>query len=711
MYYAHSIEGKEKEGNWQELDVHLEETGDISGKNAAKFNQKDLGEALGRLHDIGKYSQAFQDRLDGGVKVDHSTAGANEAVNLFENLGKEVLAYCLAGHHGGLPDTCNLEERFNKDIEDYSAYKSEKFNYDIKWDISNHETSFSKSFLTRMLFSCLVDADWLNTEEFYKGKERTPQEKLINLYDKLQKKLDDFKSPKTTINIKREEILQACKQKAPGEQGLYSLTVPTGGGKTISSMAFAMEHAEKHGLDRVIYAIPYTSIIEQNAQVFRDIFGTENVLEHHSNYIFEEKETDEKEYLTAERMKQASENWDSPIIATTNVQFFESLFANKPSKCRKLHNISKSVIILDEAQMIPTEYLIPCVNAIGELVKNYNCTVVLCTATQPALDDKFKTIGLGVEEIIPDREELFKYFERVDIKNIGRKTDDELVEEISDLKQVLVIVNTKKHALELYKKLEGEGVYHLSTLMCPAHRKEVIAEIKGRLKDGLPIKVVSTQLIEAGVDIDFPVVYRSIAGADSIAQAAGRCNREGRIDKGIVRVFESAEKHGMPRGSLKQPAQVGRGIFEDFPDISSIEAIEQYFKTLFFYAGEKQLDAKSIMEKFKKKKRGGYSFSFKEAAKNFKFIRNNTKSVIVPHEEDSLKIMDKLKHAEFPKKYLRQLQPYTVNLYEQDYRELLGKGSIEEFKDITAILLNPGKNYDENTGIIINKESEALFDV
>lgn len=718
MYYAHSKDGLEE--HWQELKDHLKEAAYISGKSAAKFNQEELGRILGLLHDLGKYSDDFQNRLRGGEKVDHSTAGAKEANELYAVWGKDILAYCITGHHGGLLNTDDLEGRLGSKIENFSAYKDsgeiseklKKLNPDLS--LLKDLSAFSLSFLTRMLFSCLVDADWLNTEEFYEGEKRKEQERLVSLSYMLQKKLDSFGIPETNINIKRNEILQECKQKALGAKGLYSLTVPTGGGKTISSMAFAIKHAKAHKLDRVIYAIPYTSIIEQNAEVFREIFGPENVLEHHSNYIFDDKEDSYNECLTAKRLKQASENWDAPIIATTNVQFFESLFANKPSKCRKLHNISNSVIILDEAQMIPVEYLIPCINAIGELVKNYNCTVVLCTATQPALDDKFKKLGFDkVEEIITNPGDLFTYFDRVEIENIGERTDEELVSEISELEQVLVIVNTKRHALELYEKLkEQEGVYHLSTFMCPAHRKKVIKEIKDRLKNKLPTKVISTQLIEAGVDIDFPYVYRSIAGIDSIAQAAGRCNREGKLDKGYVKVFNSSEEHGMPQGALKQPAQVGKGILEDksFSSILSIEAIERYFGKIYFYA-DKQLDTNLIMDMFKRNKRKKLSFKFKEAAKAFKFIKNNTKSVIVPLDEGSQKTLELLRKSEYPKKYLQQLQPYTVNLFENDYKELLGKGSIEEVEGLAAILLNPSKDYSLSTGIIINKESEALFDI
>ncbi len=716
LYYAHTKKDSDEK---QLLIEHLRDTAEKSGNFASKFEQRELGRIAGLLHDLGKYSKEFQKRLDGGEKVDHSTAGAIESIEKFKQIGELILAYCIAGHHGSLPDTNDLEGRFDNDIKDYSAYKNE-LKEELKADFSSvfnninseKELPFAISFLTRMIYSCLIDADWLDTEKFVEGKGRSESEKLENLREKLTKKLEELAQtePEKEINQKRAEILKQCQNKAKWEKGLYSLTVPTGGGKTLSSLAFAMEHAKEHGQDRIIYAIPYTSIIEQNAQVFRKIFGDKNVLEHHCNYIFEEQEEkkdEDENQSTAEKLKKASENWDAPIIATTNVQFFESLFANKKKKCRKLHNIANSIIILDEAQMIPPEYLIPCTKAIEELVLRYNCTVVLCTATQPSLD---KFFSAPPKEIMPDPDALFKdkIFDRVEVKYIGKKSDEELKEKISELEQVLVIVNTKKHAFELYKRLEGqEGVCHLSTFMYPAHRKQVIEEIKNRLKDALPIKVISTQLIEAGVDIDFPVVYRSPAGLDSIAQSAGRCNREGRLEKGFLYVFESEEKHGMPQGTLKMPAQVGKDSIRKFSNnLLGTDAIRDYFGNLFFYKGE-QLDLNGIMKLFKVTNRRNFDFPFKEVSSKFRFIKDNMFSVVVPVDDKAKGLVEKLRYAEFPKKYLRQLQSYTVNLFEQDYKAILNK---EEIKDLTAVMLNPDNDYDPYTGVVIDKDSKALFD-
>lgn len=750
-YYAHSTENTNK-SDWQKLKVHLENTAQRSEEFAEKFNQKELGRIAGLFHDLGKYSEKFQDRLKGGPKVDHATAGAKEVVKLYNGIGEYILAHCIAGHHGGLIDTgsgvdkVDLKSRLKKEIEEYSHYTDEfkehfeddlKTLLQLKFDKFPNEKQlpFSTSFLTRMLYSCLVDADWLDTGIFYKKikGEKTADYDFENIAS-LNQKLSDyfendpkFKNKTGVINKKRNEIRQECLEKSKNKKGLYSLTVPTGGGKTLSSLAFALNHAIKNEQKKIIYAIPYTSIIEQNAEVFRGIFGEENVLEHHSNYIFEdsgkfekcEEEQDKTEkQIIADKLKYASENWDAPIIATTNVQFFESLFASKKSRCRKLHNIANSVIILDEAQMLPTKYLIPCVKAIGELVNRYNCTVVLCTATQPPLNTYFKELGIEVQEIMSDPQDLFKVLKRVEVQYIGRISDDDLIAETSGLNQVLTIVNTKRHAKELYEKMitanEGneEGVYHLSTFMCPVHRKQIIAEIKKRLKDENkpPTKVFSTQLIEAGVDIDFPYVYRSAAGLDSIAQAAGRCNREGRLEKGIVKVFESAEKHGRPGGSLKLSADVGgmaidKIISGELPDALSDKAIKYYFNELYFYKGEEQLGAKYIEEYFKKSGRGNLFFEFKTAAKEFRFIDNNTKPVVIPFDEKAEKLIVKIRYSEFPKKYLRALQPYTVNLYEQDYNALAYK---ENINDVITVLTCMSK-YDEKTGIIIDKDSEAMF--
>lgn len=314
--------------------------------------------------------------------------------------------------------------------------------------------------------------------------------------------------------------------------------MPTGGGKTVASLAFALKHAVEHNMDRVIYVIPYTSIIEQNAQIFREILGDDNVLENHCNVDYEGTE----EFRP---MQLASENWDKPVVVTTNVQFFESLFSNKSSKCRKLHNIANSVIIFDEAQMLPIDYLTPCLSMIQELVENYGTSVVLCTATQPALDDFFVSKE-QIVELCPRLGEQFRFFERVTYQNIGSISKEGITELLAKEQSVLCIVNTRKDAQELYHSLQGGGVYHLSTSMYPKHRKRVLKCVKERLSTKKKCILISTSLVEAGVDLDFSCVYREIAGIDSMIQAAGRCNREGKrtVEESKVYIFELEGSEG-----------------------------------------------------------------------------------------------------------------------------------------------------------------------
>jgi CRISPR-associated helicase Cas3/CRISPR-associated endonuclease Cas3-HD len=721
MYYAHSRGiGSDKE-EWQELKEHLKNVSAKSGEFAQKFNHKNFGEIIGLFHDLGKYSNEFQKRLSGGRKVDHATAGAIELAARFNKpFGEKILAYCTIGHHSGLPDTGSVADsssffgRIKKTLPDYSAYATDwkndepELQHGFNLQIEQPEKMpFSLAFLTRMLFSCLVDADWLDTEIFMGGgKGRGEFLPLTRLPEKFNAYIAEFANPTTEINKKRSEILNECIAKAGADKGFYRLTVPTGGGKTLSSMAFALNHAVNNNQDRIIYTIPYTSIIEQNAQVFREIFGDENILEHHSNYIFEKAgETDISADETEKKLKFASENWDAPVIITTNVQFFESLFANKPSKCRKLHNIANSVIILDEAQMLPVDYLKPCMCALEELVKYYNCTVVLCTATQPALDGY---TDIAPVEIISNPRELEKFFKRVEVENIGKRSDDELAEELSEQQKVLVIVNTKKHAKELCHRLQDEdGMYHLSSLMCPAHRKKKIAEIKERLAEhpDLPTRVISTQLIEAGVDIDFPCVYRSSAGLDSIIQSAGRCNRNGKLSHGAVKVFETTESYGKPKGYLQRTAQIGSSIIKDFDDPICAEAILKYFQQLYSI---EETDKKNILQSFTMAEDGSENFEYKTVAQNFNLIEQNTKSIIVPYDDKAKNLIAKLKNSPFPKSCLKQLQPYTVNLYEKDYNVLQNKGVLCSINDIVDILADNNR-YDEKEGLMIDNQSEALF--
>ncbi|HZJ76629.1 MAG TPA: CRISPR-associated helicase Cas3' [Oscillospiraceae bacterium] len=716
MYIAHT---REIDLRVQGIKEHLENTADRAKQFGDSFDNGEYAYACGLMHDIGKYSNEFQHKIknNSNSRVDHSTAGAIEA-NKRVNLFGKLMAYCIAGHHGGLPDGGNksdtaIETTLNgrlkraKQIPDYSCFEREI-------DISNclsikipnikplNKGGYSLSFFIRMIYSCLVDADFLDTEAFMNNNkvDRSVEYDYKLFCKKLNNHIEGFDNKELEINKKRTEILNDCIEKSKCEKGLYTLTVPTGGGKTISSLAFAINHVIKHKMDRIIYVIPYTSIIEQNAKVFKDILGYQNVLEHHSNFDFGD---DEDSILN--KLKLSSENWDIPIVVTTNVQFFESLHANKPSKCRKLHNIANSIIIFDEAQMIPTQFLTPCLMAISELVMSYKSTCVLCSATQPSLKDKFPK-EIEAREICENTESLYQFFRRVKVINRGKMETDQIAGEINSCNQVLCIVNNKKHALEIYSKMDGEGVYHLSTRMCPKHRNEVLIEIKQRLENKLPCKVVSTQLIEAGVDVDFPVVYRSMAGIDSIVQAAGRCNREGKLEVGIINIFEpeSAFTKNMP-SLIKRPIEVAKGIIERFEDIFSPEAIKSYFEELYSIEGEEGLDVHDIFNGMEKGARGcNFDFNFKQISSRFKLIDERTIPIIIGLDETAKNLINKLRFSDGYKSILRSIQSYTVNVYENEFSKMHGANMVEVIDDGIYVLRDINM-YKKNTGLKFTTET------
>ncbi len=704
----------------QSIRDHLKSAAKLAEHFGNKFNSGDFAYICALMHDIGKYSEKFQQRIyEGGNRVDHSTAGAVEISKKLDKIGF-LLAYCIAGHHGGLPDGGSridtadeptLYGRLKKKIEPYERYLDEiqPENYLPKRAVPikpSKAPGFSLAFYIRMLFSCVVDSDFLDTEQFMNKGAVKPDRKIGTSIDSLNAKLDryleSFKNPSGEINKKRNEILECCIKKSSCNKGIYTLTVPTGGGKTISSLAFALKHAAKHRMDRVIYVIPYNSIIEQNAQVFKNILGEENVLEHHSNFSYD----DDNEIMIKYRL--AAENWDMPVIVTTSVQFFESLFANKASKCRKLHNIANSVVIFDEAQMLPIPYLLPCVYSIAELVNNYGCSIVLCSATQPAIGSLFPE-RFEINEICDNTKELFNFFRRTRLIGLGEIGDKELAGRLNAEKQVLCIVNTRKHAQNLFRLLDKEGSYHLSTLMYPNHRKAVLQEIRERLKEGLPCRVVSTSLIEAGVDIDFPVVYRAEAGLDSEIQAAGRCNREGKRGISPVYIFKpSVEYRRQIPEMLRRPFEVSRSISSRFDDISSPEAIYEYFSELYKIEGTR-LDIHEVVRKFNEGLEKSMSFPFAEVAEIFKLIDNSTYPIIIPETDEAKELVGRLKNGERDRNLLRKIQQYTVNVYKNSHDFLFGAGSLDKIDEEISILTDIGR-YDHKTGLDIGVESgQAIF--
>jgi len=463
-----------------------------------------------------------------------------------------------------------------------------------------------------------------------------------------------------------------------------------------------MQHALQHNLSRVIYAIPFTTIIEQTAEVFRNALGAlgaKGVLEHHSN-VDPTKETPLNRLMC--------ENWEAPLVVTTNVQLFESLYANRTSRCRKLHNLARSVIVLDEVQTLPVELLRPCIEALRELANNYRCSIVLCTATQPAItvNEDFK-IGLeDVREIIPEPAELYQRMRRVEVEQIGLVTDSELVDRLNAQDSFLCIVNTRPHAAKLFGMLRDlsnsndPSLFHLSTLLCGQHRGELVEIIRQRLKDEQPCRVISTQLIEAGVDVDFPVVFRAMTGIDSIAQAAGRCNREGRLASGKVLLFDPAECQ--PSGYLGEVAATAREVLPDHDDALDPAIVSNYFEQHYWkQQGDHQWDDKRVMQCFPEE-RGKMAYDFKTAAERFRMIENNGEPVYIPYCAAGQQLVNQLQHAGPSRGLLRKLQRYTVIVYEQIYRALLGAGDVELTEQGYAILTNESL-YDRQLGLLIDR--------
>ena len=711
MKYIAHLEG----GREQTVKEHLQGTAKLSAEFAKKFGKEEWGYCCGYLHDIGKYSVEFQHKIreNGNERIDHSTAGAKVCM---ETGGiYPVMSYCIAGHHAGLPNYGSSQDggseatimgKMKKSLKDYSVYKDEiEIPKVTTVPIEYGETKnpdFALSVFIRMLYSCLVDADFLDTEAFMKNGQikRDAGESIEILLQKLEKYVAKWLLNKEidTVNGRRTEILRNCLEAGKREKGLFHLTVPTGGGKTVASLAFALRHAVHNNMDRVIYVIPYTSIIEQNAQIFRSILGDENVLENHCNVDYRDSEE-------WNPMKLAAENWDKPVVVTTNVQFFESLFGNKSSKCRKLHNIVNSVVIFDEVQMLPTDYLKPCVAMIEELVNSFEASVVLCTATQPALQPFFQR-GIPAYELCPRLEEQFRFFKRTTFQNLDKISEEALIEKLSEEYQALCIVNTKKKAQVLYQALKGQGVFHLSTSMYPKHRKRVLEEVRRCLNAGERCLVLSTSLVEAGVDLDFHSVYRQLAGIDSVIQAAGRCNREGKrsLEDSNVYVFQFEEQERI-LGQRKQ-IDAAKTLVSDGKDISALETIEEYFEFLY-HLKSSELDKKNIMGQFK-----GIKCNFLKVAEDFKMIENDTKTVFIPVEEEAQDLLQQLKYQGFTKTSMRKAGQYSVTLYDDVIEKMKDAGMIELVAENINVLyeLKDKERYTEEFGLDLNIENGmALF--
>lgn len=760
-------------GRRHSLEEHLVSVSKAAADFAGAFGAGDWARPAGLWHDLGKYRSGFQryiiqandadSHIEGkvsGPDKTHSAAGAFWAQRyLAERLGPQgeviarVLSYVIAGHHAGLDNWHGgLTQRFARDdtrreFDDTMAVIPPDAILRPNFCLpslatlpadkrgSNDDVPGRFALWVRMLFSSLVDADFLDTEAFMDEKRSIARTAIVPL-DTLSEqfethmasKLDALRAngmDRSLVNRLRADVLRQCRQKAELAPGVFSLTVPTGGGKTLSSLAFALRHAVAHGKRRIVYAIPYTSIIEQTADTFGKIFGHENVVEHHSNV------ESEPEHETI-RSRLACENWDSTLIVTTNVQLFESLFARRTSRCRKLHNLVGSVIVLDEAQLLPVDFLQPIVDVLRLLVSEYGVTLVLCTATQPALtrhDGFDKANGLqgfahgDVTEIVDDVPALFQKLRRVRVDRpldlTAKRTWKEVAKQLFDHPVVLTIVNRRADARELFSCIRAEhpdGLHHLSALMCAEHRSAVIARIKTALEIGRkaqqlqqvaqPVRVVSTQLVEAGVDIDFPVVFRAMAGLDSIAQAAGRCNREGRLD-GLGQTYVFVPPSLPPPGLLRQAAEDCRTVWSQLDiedDPIDVELYQVYFRLLY----ARDLDVRKIRSALAVGRAA--DVRFRDVAETFKLIDDKDAATVIvryrnPDLSENVDTLIGQLETEGPRRWLmRKLQRYGVSIYRRDAERLLRRGDIRCARQCPGLYVQASDVlYDPALGLLVDE--------
>ena len=710
----------------------------------------EIGYLLGLLHDLGKYQAGFQryirqqsglDPTLNGWRTPHSPAGARYAYNLKQMGGNQqllkILSLCIGAHHRGLYDDSEWRgqvveprdtERAVADLVQGlqpEASQLEELLHKASLDkvatVWNELDEDDYQLLVRMLFSCLVDADFLDTERFM-----TPDKSLVRQSAKaslkqMRAQLEEYVSHfnrEGRINEARAAFLDQCRNHGrTAQRKIYSLTLPTGAGKTVSSMMWALEHAIAKGCERIIYVIPYTSIITQTAQTFRDIFGADQVLEHHSDVDIKERPDEAMEYT-----KLMTENWDVPLIVTTNVQFFESLYAHRVSRCRKLHNICNSVVVFDEVQMFPPRLLNPILRVVESLHNVFRVEPLFCTATLPVFDKdilsdskrfghEFFFLKESIQEVVPYDAKLFAPFDKVRYNwDLLKLSTEELAERLTEHESFLCIVNSRNDAARLYTALQaqeksGEGLIHLSRRMCSAHIQERIEEIRRRLKAGEPVRVISTQLVEAGVDLDFPVVYRAMAGLDSVMQAAGRCNREGRMaEPGEVYIFSLTDGTNA-LGEMNW----AQGALEDLLDrlaeqgAPQREEIERYYKS--FYNDVTSFDNKKDKEVSKRlwgednDRCEELRFDYETASEYFKYIEDQSTSIVVPYDKAGKAIIKKLQsNLPLTRQEYRQMNRLTVSLYENDCLTLEGSISVN---DSGIAYLTDDKLYSTETGIQI----------
>lgn len=703
--------------DWHLLIDHLTTVATLARDFANGFGAGDLAYQLGLWHDVGKSNPAFQEYLRRchsdptfkGRGPDHKAAGAALAQQYLE-----PLALLVQGHHGGL-----------KNRNDFVAWLAER-QADTLADgqTSAIETAIARTrlilpaiepakklappifvrdkrtaeFFLRMLFSTLVDADYLDTEH-HRNPHKSVARRTSTPITQLDEQIQRFQQQSSgkhldAVNQARHTLYEACLAAAELPPGLFRLAIPTGGGKTRSAMAFALRHAVRHNLQRVIVAVPFITITEQTASVYRALFGDQVVLEHHSGA--DSRYVDAQDYDRSQFWRRlASENWDAPIIVTTTVQLFESLFANQTGRCRKLHRLARSVIILDEAQALPSHVLTAVLEGLRELCRNYDATVVLSTATQPAFDTIPEFRDLPATNIIPDAEHWFTALKRVQYHWLVETelSWSEVADRMRDETQALAIVNTKKDALALLDALNDPETLHLSTLLCGAHRHTVVAMVKQRLAEGRPCRLVSTQVIEAGVDLDFPLVLRALGPLDSIIQAAGRCNREGRLEKGRVIVFRPAEG-SLPPGAYRAATGLTRSLIGSGSlDPDNPDHIRTYFRRLFATV---DLDANQVQQVRD-------LWDYPETAKRFRMIDDDSEDVVVLYGDETAReyvaeaIRQLRQQTSTTRELLRRLQPYLVAVRQKAIQRYERDGLVEPL--IPGLWIWHGK-YDPIRGIV-----------
>ena len=762
IYYAHSGNDYKK---WHLLKEHLISVSRLAGEYLADWKGEEEAKLAGLLHDLGKYGDRFQNRLHGQDKgLDHWSQGAFLAITKGSAI---AAALAIQGHHIGLQslqkaDLAKLKPESLAQNHPQNLTLSESdiklLENRLKQDglvFTKPKTRLFTSFLgesqarvdnmldVRRLFSALVDADFIDTEAHFNGNDqgKVPRERGLKLNENglVKQALEQLKnhiankaqqpSSSTILNDIRQELLQSCLAQARQKNGTFTLTAPTGSGKTLSMLSFALQHALENKLERVIMVVPYLSIIEQTAKIYRDIFvdvDDDFILEHHSmaGLGAERTEADaegtEEQERQIKRQRLLSENWDAPIIITTSVQFLESLFSNRPSSCRKIHRIANAVILFDEVQTLPTQLAIPSLAAVSHITTHWNSSVVFSTATQPAFNHLHKDVieqctgGWEPKEIVTTHADMMDKLRRVKFVWLPNKlTWQDLADELKNPQQpqVLCIVNLKRHAQELWQALEGtENLFHLSTNLCPLHRLAVLKEVRQCLKDGLPCRLIATQCIEAGVNVDFPVVYRAFAPLDAIIQAAGRCNREGKLDLGQTFIFTpDCEGRLYPDGGYKQAANVTESLKNELGeqfDLYNPKVIDQYYRRLYTVAAPEQL-AKDLYKSIE-------DLSFPQVAQQFRLIKNDMINIVVPYDKQIFEDLKKLADEKgLTAQWIKQARGLSISLYRPKTEDIVWDSllPVQQFrqgrysKQEDWFMVNNVKDYHKTLGY---KKPESL---